>query len=119
MSQVKESPVKRFAGSVTIPDYLNLPQLMTWREAFAKAQAMRKDAEGNDISEKLSLIEFYHALLPGILACVEKWDIPLLVQPVTVDNFPASPVKSACDLVSWLIKIINPLLEEADDIPNA
>ena len=110
MSTVHESPVKFYPGNVTLPDYLDHAQTTAYRAASHAARAMPEDTP---------LIDFHHTLLPGLLVCVESWDIPKLRQPVTADNFPVTPPDSARKLTQWLLGIVSDLLHDAEDIPNA
>ena len=109
MSKVHECPVKRFPGRVTMPEYLNYMQVLAFRDAVSKAQELGAD---------VTLLEYNHVLLPGLIACVEKWDIPALVQPVTADTFPVAPNVPAQALTAWLLTMVTGLMSEADDIPN-
>ena len=110
MSTVHESPVKKFPGSVTIPDFLNYPQVLAFREAVQAAQ---------ELGEGAKLVEYNHALLPGVIPCVEKWEIPSLPQVISADNFPVAPTQASQRLTAWLIGLVTALMNEADDIPNA
>jgi hypothetical protein len=105
MSKIITSPVKRFPGTVTIADPLTYPQY------FAFTEAMRTVTKDDDIAHQEAMA------LPGILKCVEAWDIPVAL-PVTVDNFPSTPRQSVNRLLGWLIGEITRLIYEADD-PNA
>ena len=110
MSQIKHSPVARFPGHVTIPDYLNFPQLKAFRDAMTAAKELGKDA---------SLIEYHHACLPGVLPIIEQWNMDTLAQPVTADTFPVTPFKASQQLASWLIGLAIELTKDAEEIPNA
>jgi len=110
MSKTIVSPVKKWQGSVTISDPLNISQAMAFEEALELARA----EDNKDITRaKIAGI-----LLPGICACVEKWELEGL-EIVTPDNFPASPKLSSAMLLAWLTKEITALFNEADEIPNA
>ena len=109
MSKVITSPVKRWPGTVTLSDPLSYPQVFAFQNAL-------------DISKELgggaSVDQFHYALLPGCCKCVEKWDLVGLPDVLTPDTFPATPRKSAAELVSWLIGEIVLLYQEAEEIPN-
>ena len=94
MSKKITSPVKQWAGSVTIADPLTLPQ----------AQAIEAAMEGIDFEGKeqqvvITLLD--EKKQPAIMLCVEKWEL---------DNFnlcpdgtpPASPRLESHKLREWL-----------------
>jgi hypothetical protein len=110
MSTAHESPVKKFPGSVTMPDYLSYPQVLAFRRAVKEAKEL-----GDDVP----LFEYNHALLPGIIPCVEKWEIPSLPQSITADSFPVAPSQASQRFTAWLIRLVTELMNEAEDIPNA
>ena len=112
MSKVIKSPVDRFAGTITISDPLTLPQVVAVQEALREADEL-KAADPNASQAKYNL-----SLLPGILACVEKVDIPGM-ENVTPETWPGSPYQSSAKLVAWLIGEIIDLFREAEaPVPN-
>jgi hypothetical protein len=58
------------------------------------------------------------AWLPGICACVEKWELQGLGQ-LSPETFPASPRTSSWELFGWLHREIVALVMEADELPNS
>jgi len=127
MSKTIVSPVKKWPGSVTISDPLNISQAMAFEEAINGVQELRAtlpefeitDKNGNKKSVVDTLSAKYRSLLlPGICACVEKWELEGLGN-VTPDNFPATPKLSSASLALWLSNAITDLYREADEIPNA
>ena len=94
MSKIVISPIKKWAGSVTIADPLTLPQ----------AQAIEQAMEGIDFEDgdKRVVVTLLDELKqPAIMACVEKWEL---------ENFtlcpdgtpPASPRLDSHKLREWL-----------------
>ena len=108
MSKKIESPVKRFPGSVTLYDPLTYPQVIAFQDATAAAGEL----------EKATWMKLRFALMPGILACVDSWEVEGVPEKPNVDNFPATPLVSAGELVNWLQEEITTLLVEADTVPN-
>ena len=108
MSKRIESPVKRYPGSVVLHDPLTYPQLIAFQNAITEAQAVGET----------TWVKLRQALLPGILACVESWNIEGVPEEPNMDNFPATPIVSAGNLVNWLQESITALLVEAETIPN-
>lgn len=111
MSKVIQSPVKRWPGTVVLSDPLAFPQYMAWQEAVEKAQEIIKIGEATQA-------DLDHALLPGVCACVEQWQLDG-AGSFTPENFPATPRRSSAALIAWLVREISALVTEADDLPNA
>jgi hypothetical protein len=99
------SPVKRFPGTVTLSDPLTYPQYLAYVDGL------------RGISPEQDIPHQEYAVLPGLLKCVEKWDIPGF-ESITLDTFPSTPRKSVNQLINWLILEVTALVSEADD-PNA
>lgn len=111
MSKVVISPIERFTGSVIIADPLTIPQAQAVEVGMDKPQT---DAEG-----KAFLSAFDNLQLPGIFACVEKWELSNMPENVTLANFPASPRKATHDLINWLYKEILSVYFGEILVPNA
>lgn len=109
MPKTITSPVKHFPGTVTLSDPLTFPQTFAFEDATEVSQKLGKDASFN---------RHLHALLPGILACVENWDIKGIANP-TPGTFPSTPSAAVIDLLTWLVNEITILYQEAVEIPNA
>lgn len=109
MSKTILSPVAKWKGSVVIADPLTFPQSIAFEDAMSKAK---------EIGSEGAKAEYYSALLPGIFACVEKWELEGLSQP-TLENFPSTPRISSARLVAWLANEINALYSEGEELPNA
>jgi len=104
MSKIITSPVKRFPGTVVLSDPLTYPQYIAYNNAITSIDKTQSNPQQE------------YSVLPGILKCVEKWDIPGF-ENVTADTFPSSPRTSVIKLINWLVVEINLLINEADD-PN-
>ena len=110
MSKIIECPVKCWPGTITIPDYLNYPQVMAFRKAMAEAQQLGEDVP----------VDTYNfTILPGLCACVERWDIKGLPEHVTPETFPGAPASASVRLMSWLIGVVVEQFKEAEEVPNA
>lgn len=107
MSKTIQSPVSKWPGSVVLADPLTYPQSIAYAESVERA----KESDNNGLKIRA-------ALLPGIFACVEKWNLQGL-EDVTIETFPATPVKSSAQLIFWLSGEINLLFQEGEDVPNA
>ena len=108
MSKVITSPVKRFSGTVILSDPLTYPQIFAWQDAIedSNAEEARKDVRRQ-----------IYALLPGILKCVEEWQLKGVPEHPTRDTFPATPDGPATELVTWLVREITTLHDEAENVP--
>jgi hypothetical protein len=109
MSKVIESPVKRWPGTITLPDYLTYPQVVAFRKAVAEAKGLGEDAQ---------LDVYNYAMLPGLCICVERWDIAGLPEHVTAETFPAAPARASSQLLAWVINGVVALFKDAEEIPN-
>ena len=108
MSKRVLSPSPRWPGAVVISDPLTLPQALSLEKAVRTAQQLEGDITFTDVN---------NAMLPGILACVEIWEL----EGLDPNKFPASPRKESRDLINWLIKEIMLVYtgEEEKADPNA
>jgi hypothetical protein len=106
MSKTILSPVAKWKGSVVIADPLTFPQSVAFEDALEAAKAAD------------SLTKQNSALLPGICACVEKWELEGLGQ-VTPETFPSTPRAASAQLIAWLVSEIAKLYADGNEIPNA
>ncbi len=121
-----DSPVKRWPGSVTLPDYLTWPQVKAWTAAEAEADRLIAEARAAGRVKQLGEREVLTAAdtanvrmawLPGVCAIVGDWRLSGL-DAVTPETFPATPPRSAAKLLTWLIDSISRLFDEEEDAPN-
>lgn len=110
MSKAITSPIERWAGSVTIADPLTIPQAH-----LIEAGLHRPESDG----EKVWLTVIDEMRLPAIMACVEKWELENMPQPVTVETFPASPRGDSHKLIEWLFNQILQVYFGEALIPNS
>lgn len=101
------SPVKRFPGTVAVPDALTFPQAIAWEKAGKAATALKASPEATDA-------EYLGAWMPGITACVEAWSL----EGFDPANPPSTPRLSIIRLITWLIGAITELYQDADEVPN-
>lgn len=106
MSKTIFSPVAKWKGSVVIADPLTFPQATAVEDAIEAARGLDTVTKQNA------------AMLPGICACVEKWELEGLGQ-LTPETFPSTPRIASAKLIAWLIEEIGKLYQEGDEIPNA
>ena len=106
MTKVITSPVKRFPGTVTLPDFLTFPQAVAWE----KAQGAAADLRAGQCTDA----ELLQAWQPGLNAVVITWNL----ENYDPTNPPATPRKSVIELTAWLLESITALYEEAETVPN-
>jgi hypothetical protein len=102
-------PVKRYTGEIVLPDYLTMPQYIAWNKAVRNASS----------NPEATLLDFHTALLPVVLIVVKKWNLANMPSEPTFDTFPATPARSASELLEWIINAIGKMIIDESDIPNA
>lgn len=109
-------PVKRWPGTIRLPDYLNFRLEREWERAIEEI-GNSGDVSVIDAGAKpdLALI-----ILPVLLSIVQEWKLGggFPAYP-TIDDFPATPKQSSALLIAWVIGEINKLYEEGQEIPLA
>lgn len=108
MPKVIESPVKRWAGRVTIADPLTLPQ------AQAIEASLDKSGDIKTVDGKLWLSTIDENKLPAVMVCVEKWEL----SNFTPDPFPASPRVDSHKLIDWIYSEIIKVYSGEAEVPN-
>lgn len=108
------SPIAGFPGTVTLSDPLSFPQIEKLETAIAESVSYQDTQE---------FTKYNMALLPGLLACVEAWNItplPRPDEPVSLENFPATPRVKSFELIAWLLAEVMKLYlgTAADSSPN-
>jgi hypothetical protein len=114
MSKVITSPVKRWPGTVTLFDPFPFPVYNAWMDAIGAAQKIR---EGLTILDTAVEPQLTGAIIPGIIACVESWNLSGLGN-VTAATFPATPRQASIRLVAWLISEIVLIINAEDADPK-
>ena len=111
MSKLITSPVKRFPGTVTLAEPLTFPMFFAWKQALEAAKEI--------ITANGTQAEFDRAMLPGICACVEKWELENFPPMVRPETFPATKRRNSTTLIAWVIKEIGEVVMGEEEIPNA
>jgi hypothetical protein len=109
MSKVITSPVEQFSGEVTLHDPLTYPQLFAFQDAMDAATVLREE-------EEASIYIWNYAILPGIFACVENWDLKNVSNGATPETFPSTPALASVETISWLVGEIASLVIEAETV---
>lgn len=101
------SPIKRFAGTITLPDALTFEQYAAWERAISDA----RQTGGSYTVQAISI-------LPAICMIVETWSLDNLPEHPTPETFPATPVRQVSDLLVWLVDCVGKIIDQEDDVPN-
>ena len=112
--RIIESPVEHFKGTVELSDPLTFPQVIAFQDAIRETMNLISE----DGRENVVMAKLHYALLPGILPCIEKWQLKNIPKKPTIKNFPATPMTAAGLLVDWLREEILSLVVEAESVPN-
>lgn len=118
MAHIITSPVKRFPGTVELPDYLNYPQYRAWQAAVVAARDARdrnRPADpAADATWEYDADEYRHAFLAGVCAVVAVWHLTGLPDAPTPDTFPVRPANASADLFDWLVREITLAASDVD-----
>jgi hypothetical protein len=112
MPKIVTSPVSKFPGTVTLLEPHNIVATLEFEKALRKyveqieAKAYRSEAQ-------------YH-MIPGIIACVQEWNLDGFPASVTLESFPTSPRNAASDVINWLFNEIHAIYQgDTEDAKNA
>jgi hypothetical protein len=111
MPRIVNSPVARWAGSVTLADPLNMLQAELLEAGMEPLKDLSEDG-------RVLFTVLDKQQIPAILACVVKWDLSDFPNPPTVENFPWTPRKDSHDLIAWLSGEIRKIYFGELEIPN-
>lgn len=109
MGKTIESPVKKWPGTVTLADPMTFEQYLAWKRSVTDASALIKD-------EQVPWDEYDAAISPGVLACVEKWELAGLPEHPTA--LPATPRVTSHRLIVWLMREITDLVTQDEEVPK-
>lgn len=109
MSKLLTSPVKRYPGTVQLSEPMSMPQYFAFRDA-------RNEAAKFAGADDADWAELQQAMLPGIMACVEKWELEGLNIPP--ETFPSSPRMASIRLCTWLFDEIAKIFVDEEELPN-
>jgi hypothetical protein len=110
MSKIIRSTLKRWAGTVTIADPLTLPQAETFQESM--------DLPEEGLKPQKYLLELDKIRVPGILACVEKWELENF-ELLPDGGLPFSPRLDTHKLIAWIHNEIRAVFLGELEVPNA
>jgi hypothetical protein len=106
-----------FTGSVTFSDPLSLEQEAAIERANFHLGRALENIDGAEDGAAIRTL----TILPGILECVEKWNLSKIPEEPTVQTWPTRPRNAVVSLVSWLFTEIGKIYTDSQDeeIPNA
>ena len=124
MSRILPSPNAVYTGSVTLAEPLTFPQLAAFAESLEAAgdvlEAARAEAGPEAKTYTYDQIAYNVLLVPGVMACVEKWELDGgFPAAVTKENFPATPLEASRELIAWLVREIRKIVNGERRLPNA
>lgn len=122
MSQRHDCPIPRFAGYIILPDYLNYEQVILWRKTAAETLPLFEGdpSKPGDLHIRPGVVfeQFKAARLPALLLCVEEWHLQNVPAHPTPATFPATPLKSAEKLYTWVRDLVDNLFAAEDEDEN-
>ena len=107
MPKLLTSPSAHFHGTITISSPLTFPQFLQWQEALEEA------------GKHENPYRRIYALMPAIIATVEKWDVTGIPSGVSPETFPATPAADMMELCGFIITEIMKEVRGLQDLPNA
>jgi len=108
MKQVN-CPVKEFPGVVILHD----PMTITMAAQYETAKSL-----GQRFAEMGTESAVYAtAVVPGALACVEKWSLKGFSEGITLDSIPLKPHKARSEFVAWLVAEVEKIYADVE-VPN-
>ena len=103
----------RWGGNITIHSHLTYPQVIAYESSIAAGQEYLEE-HGEDAMTAV----YNHLVLPGVIGCIEEWELADFPETVTADTFPATPRVAAAKLLVWVIESIRETMRDDEDIPN-
>lgn len=100
------SPVEKYPGAVELKDPLGWDDVIAFEAAIAEAQEKRGAASDR-------------AMLPGLLACIARFEVTGLPEHPAIADIPAVPVRPRSELVRWLTSLVLAAYVGEREIPNA
>lgn len=101
-----------FVGTVTLPDFLTLPQVLLFEDANGRVHELR--AVKNNVS--VSKIDAEN--IPLILSVVTNWQVAGVPEHPALDTFPVTPRLASAQMLAQIIREIARMYRGETDIPN-
>jgi hypothetical protein len=108
MSKTVNCPVKEFPGYVIFHDPLTITQAASYETGKFYGEQFSRNKDG---------AIYAAAIIPGALACVEKWSLKGFQEGITLDSIPLKPHKARSEFVAWLVAEVEALYSDAE-VPN-
>lgn len=105
------SPVEKWPGGVAFKSPIPLADVLKLERAIREAQ---------QLGEAAGQTEFDAVLLPGLLACVDHFELEGLPADVTEETFPGVPRVASARLIAFLTTEIMKMYRDdggGDDVP--
>lgn len=101
-----------FVGTVTLPDFLTLPQVLLFEDANGRVREIR--AEKSDVS--VSRIDAEN--IPLILSVVTSWQVAGVPEKPEINTLPVTPRLASAQMLAQIIREITRMYRGETDIPN-
>lgn len=101
-----------FVGTVTLPDFLTLPQVLLFEDTNGRVREIR--AEKSDIS--VSRIDAEN--IPLILSVVTSWQVAGVPEKPTLETLPVTPRLASAQMLAQIIREITRMYRGETEIPN-
>ena len=103
-------PVQRWTGTAQLSDPMTVMQVAVIERAISAAQKLDDPTKA----------EVEAALLPALLACVDKFSLANLPERMTIDNWPGTPRLDSVRLFDWLLgEVMRIYRGEVEPVPLA
>lgn len=103
-----------FVGTVVMPDYLTLPQVLAYEDANDEIRELRETQPA-----KASLSRMNSINIAVILSIVTEWKVSGIPEGVTAETFPFTPRLQSAKMLAQLTREITAIYTGEIDIPNA
>src|SRR5687767_3844181 len=133
------SPVKRFPGTVIVPDYLTPEQVFAiedcqfnardyFKENTTETERLITNAKGEEVkaiesNSRFSWLRFRSHYIPAIVLCVKEWHLENFSLNghggASYETFPMTPAEDVSDLLEWVFSELVKIYNGASNVPNA
>ena len=123
------SPIKRFPGTVILPDYLVPEQVFAIEDAqfaardyfAANTKTDNDNADAIKPGKHFSFLRMRSLYLPAVLLCVKEWHLEnfsINGSGAQYETFPMTPANDVGELLYWLFEELIKIYNGTNDVPN-
>lgn len=115
----KQAQVKNlWTGNLILACPMTLPQAEAFERAIDESNDLFPKPGENPLEGKFWWSKIDKPRLAGVLACVEKWNIPDFPEVVSLESFPFSPRHESHLFIEWLFDEVRKIYTNEANIPN-